>query len=83
MESSKALGAIIALVSLVFFAPLIGVLFGAFSGWVVGLFFADTVLGFLARIGIDVSGLNMWQVGAALGFLGAFFRSSHTSNSSK
>lgn len=68
--------------ALMFAAPLLGVLGGAFSGWVVGLFFADTVLAFVGRLGIDTTGLAMWQLGASLGFIGAFFKSTF-SNTSK
>jgi hypothetical protein len=59
-----------------FVAPLCGVLIGAFMGWVVGLFFGDTILSFLARVGVDTAGLAVWQVGAAMGFLGSFLRTS-------
>lgn len=67
----------------IFLLPLIGTLCGLFVGWAVGLFFADTVLGFLARIGVDVAGLTMWQVGAALGFLGTFFKTGVQYNAAK
>lgn len=56
--------------------PTIGTCFGAFAGWAVGLFFAETILGFLSRTGIDVSGLAMWELGAALGFIGGFLKTS-------
>lgn len=69
-------------VALIFFAPVLGVIFGAFSGWVVGLFFSGTVLGFLGRLGVDVNGLQLWQVGAAMGFLGGFLKT-NVSKSSK
>lgn len=65
-----------AFAGLVFLVPILGVLFGAFSGWVVGLFFTDTILGFLARLGADTDGLAVWQVGAAMGFLGGFLKTS-------
>ncbi len=80
MDATKAFGAIGAIATLVFLAPLIGVLFGAFSGFVVGLFFEQTIVGFLTRIGFDMAGFAVWQVGAALGFIGAFFRASQTNN---
>lgn len=51
--------------------PVIGTLFGAVIGWVVGLFFGKAILGVLACIGIK--GFSMWQIGAALGFIGGFF----------
>jgi len=64
-----------------FLLPLVGVLFGAFAGLVVGLFFEQTIIGFLTRLGIDMTGFAMWQIGASLGFLGAFFRSSSVNRS--
>ena len=65
--------ALAGLITFLFFAPVLGVLIGAFSGWVVGLFFSQTILSFLAVLGI--TGFKMWQIGAALGFIGSFFRS--------
>lgn len=70
--------AVITVLLLLFFLPLLGILFGGFSGWIVGLFFHDTVMGFLSAIGVDVTNLTMWQVGAALGFIGGFFKSNLT-----
>lgn len=57
--------------------PLIGFLSGAFSGWVVGLFFADTVLTFFSHLGIN--DLTMWQIGGSLGFIGGFFKTTVSS----
>lgn len=72
----KALAGLVAIAAILFFAPLIGVLGGAFVGWVVGLFFADTIYAFFAAVGINAAGLAMWQIGASLGFIGGFFRPS-------
>lgn len=78
---TKFVGLLMAFAGLVFVMPLVGVLFGAFAGWVVGLFFAETVLGFLARIGVNTAGLAMWEVGAAMGFLGGYLKTSIKSKS--
>lgn len=51
--------------------PVISTLFGAVIGWFVGLFFGKAILGILACVGIN--GFSMWQIGAALGFIGGFF----------
>ena len=57
------------------------VLVGAISGWFVGLFFGDTILGILSQIGIcDVS---MWQVGAFIGFVAGFFTKLMSFNTKK
>jgi len=63
---------------LIFFAPLLGIVFGAFAGWVVGLFFPHT----LDLVGQRIFGeaIPAWQLGAALGFVGAFFKSTTTRN---
>lgn len=58
-----------------FVYPLVGVLFGAFSGWVVGLIFGDWVLLGLAQVLNHPLDLTMVQLGAALGFVGGFFKS--------
>lgn len=62
-----------AIIALIFFAPLIGVLVGAFSGWIVGLVFSDTILAVLAGLGFSGT-VAVWQFGAFLGFVGGFFR---------
>lgn len=66
--------AAIGLVGLVFFAVVLGTLMGAVAGWIVGLFFSNTILGTLSRFGVDVAGLAMWQLGATLAFVGSFFK---------
>ena len=78
---TKAYTALSVVFLFLFFVPVFGVLLGAFSGWVVGLFFDETILGFLTRIGFDTAGFSMWQVGAALGFIGSFFKTPITTNS--
>mgnify|MGYP003561809363 CR=1 FL=1 len=59
-------------VPLSFLTPILGALMGAITGWFVGLFFGDTILGFLAQIGIQ--DVEMWQFGCFLGFIGGFFK---------
>ena len=50
-----------------------GALSGGVSGWIVGLFFTETILGTLSAVGI--SGVTMWQLGVTLGFVSGFFKS--------
>jgi len=80
MESLlKALGAILVFAALIFLAPLIGIACGAFGGWVVGHFYPDT----LSLISAKLFGepIPAWQLGAALGFVGGFFKASQTNKS--
>lgn len=73
----QAILAIFVIFLLMAVSPLLGALFGAFSGWVVGLFFGDTLLSIFSQLGVHAS---MWAIGAFLGFGGGFFRSHLTTN---
>jgi hypothetical protein len=77
-DTLTIVGAITAIGVLIFFGTLLGTVGGIVGGWIVGLFFSDLILSFLGRIGVDVTGLALWQVGGALGFLGSFFKSYQT-----
>ena len=70
-------GALLAvgLVMLIIVIVILGTLFGGIAGWIVGLFFTDTIMGTLNRIGVDTMGMTMWQLGATLGFISGFFKS--------
>lgn len=70
----KVVAAVVMGAALIFIAPLVGTLVGAFTGWTVGLFFTETIFGFLTRLGFDAAGFSMWQIGAAMGFFGGFLR---------
>lgn len=72
----EALGKLVFVAGVMFLGCILGTLFGAFAGWVVGLIFGKTILSFFAALGI--TGFKMWQIGAVLGFVGGFFRSSST-----
>jgi hypothetical protein len=73
-----ALGLIFLAIILIFLSPLIGIIVGAFAGWVVGLFFPDT-LGLISQM-LHIEAAP-WQLGAIFGFIGGFFRG--TVNTSK
>ena len=66
-------------VLLIVVVVLLSTIVGAFVGWLVGLFFGETILGIFACLG--VTGFKMWQIGAFLGFVSGFFRSSFSSKS--
>ncbi len=67
------IGGLVLATGLLFLVPLLGALGGAFSGWVVGWFFTETITTFVAALG--VKGLAMWQIGMSIGFIGSFFKS--------
>jgi hypothetical protein len=75
--------AVLVVFATLFLLCLANTLLGAFSGWIVGLVFSDTILGFLSRIGVDTQNLSMWQIGAALGFIGSFFRTQQIKSNEK
>lgn len=70
---AKILGSVTVVGIVLFFVCLIGTVMGALAGWIVGLVFPET-LGLLAKmLNVDAA---PWQLGAILGFIGGFFRSS-------
>jgi hypothetical protein len=78
---AKLAGVMFFVALLILTMPMLGVLFGMFSGWVVGLFFEDMIVGFLRRLGADTAGLRLWQIGGAMGFFGGFLKTSVSSKS--
>ena len=73
---SNAMTGIVLISLILFFAIVLSTAGGALAGWIVGLFFADTILGIFASLGVQ--GFAMWQLGAFLGFVGGFFKSTAT-----
>ncbi|HET8726679.1 MAG TPA: hypothetical protein VFO41_04120 [Alphaproteobacteria bacterium] len=67
-------------IALVFVTPLLGAVGGAFAGWMVSLFFDETIRTVLTHFGLNMEGIAIWQLGATLGFIGGFFRSHQTNN---
>ena len=65
----------VGLVMLIFVTVILGTFFGGVAGWIVGLFFTDIIMDTLNRIGVDTMGMTMWQLGATLGFVSGFFKS--------
>ena len=66
--------------SVFFIAPILGVLLGAFSGWIVSILAPVWVPTGMAFIGIKIVASDLVALGAALGFLGGFIRSSCSSS---
>ena len=62
-------------VMLIIVMVILGTFYGGVTGWIVGLFFTDTIMQTLNRIGVDTMDMTMWQLGATLGFVSGFFNS--------
>lgn len=75
------IGALGAIIGTFFFLIILNTLLGAISGWVVGLVFGETILAIFAKIGI--TGFTMFQIGAFLGFVGSFFKTSYHKESNE
>ena len=73
---------VVVVVAVVLFFTTISTFFGAVGGWIVGLFFADTIMSALSAFGVDTSKLTMWQLGAFLGFIGGYLRAVQTNTNS-
>lgn len=71
---SEIVGGITIAFTYIFFTPLLGVLAGAFVGWVVSIMAPVWVPTGLKIVGINVTPDRLVELGAALGFLGGFFR---------
>lgn len=69
----KFAGGALVTLSALFILRLIGPAMGALAGWIVGLVFEDTIFSVLRGFGVDTTQFTMWQLGAALSFIGAFF----------
>ena len=75
-----SIAAVVLVGFLLLLAICLGTIFGAVAGWAVGWLFDETSAKVLAYIGVE--GFAMWEIGAALGFVGGFFRGSSSSSSS-
>lgn len=71
----KAVGAVTIACVAIFFSPVVGVLIGAFVGWVVSIFAPVLVPTGLGYLGVNVAETQLVALGAALGFVSGFFRS--------
>lgn len=72
----KFIGISVAFLALMVVVVPLATLFGALGGWSVGLFWGDAILITLRKtVGLDPQ-VTMWQLGAALGFVGSFLRTS-------
>ena len=56
---------------------ILGTFLGGIVGWIVGLFFTDIIMNTLNRFGVDTLGMSLWQLGATLGFISGFFKTTY------
>lgn len=66
--------------AMVLILPMLGAIFGAFCGWVVGFIFDEPILKILDKLGVN--DVKMWEIGCFLGFVGGFFKT-RVSNDNK
>lgn len=76
------IGAALLLSAMFIVLPILVALFAGFGAWAAGLVFEDTIRAGLKVLGIDASGLSMFQIGVTLGFVGSFLRPITSSSSS-
>jgi hypothetical protein len=72
------IGAAIMVAALFFLAALAYTFVGAFAGWVVAWAFDETTVKALEFF--SLTNYELWEIGAVLGFLSSFIRSSTTVN---
>ena len=75
-DFTKFIGGAVLTIGGIFLFVIFGTLMGAIAGWVVGLFFGDTILGILQQL--DITDISMWQYGAFMGFVGGFLKTKTT-----
>lgn len=69
-----SLALLVGLLSLIFLGPLVGPLVGSLAGWLIGFTpMEEWILHGFSSAG--VKGVRLFEIGAALGFVGGFFRS--------
>lgn len=76
-----AIGSMAVGIAGIFFVVILSTLMGTLAGWVVGLFFSETILGILGQMGIR--NISMWQFGAFMGFVGGFLKTKVTAEVKK
>lgn len=79
-DFSRIIGAAVAFAGMIVLIAPLNALLGAFAGWTVSLFWGDSILVTLRSVGLPPE-VTMWQLGAALGFVGAFLRTTVSQNS--
>jgi hypothetical protein len=75
---AQIIAAVVGIIGIVFFVIILGTLMGGVVGWIVNLLFPFVTVTLNALLGTT---LTAFEMGAVLGFVGGFFRSSVTKKS--
>jgi len=78
---NKAYMAVAVAFAMIFLTPILGVLLGALSGFMVSIVFDDPVRNIIVGFFPALEPYSLTQIGMAFGFLGGFFRVTQTSKS--
>lgn len=70
---TKLIEAFLVIAIALFVGALLGTAVGALSGWIVGLFYTNTIQTVLVALGFQA--VQVWQLGTFFGFVGGFLRS--------
>lgn len=73
---AKSFGVVFLTISGIFVFVIFGAFLGGVAGWIVGIFFGETILNIAAQIGIK--NVTMFQLGCFLGFVGGFLKTKVT-----
>ena len=69
---AKVIGGLMLGIGSIMLLVIFGTLCGGIAGWIVGLFFSETILGILSQLGVH--NVTMWQFGSFMGFVGGFMK---------
>lgn len=75
----EAVFAAFLVIALFVIMPILVAIMGGFGAWACGLLFEDTIRGVLRTIGVNLDAFSMFQIGATLGFIGSYFRTTFSS----
>lgn len=67
----KELTVTLSILGLLFLALILSTFIGSVAGWAVSLIFSETTEAWLIHFNLP---FQLWEVGAMLGFIGAFFK---------
>ena len=76
---SKVIGGAVGVAVIMFLMLLVYPFFGGVAGWVFAWIFDESFLKLVELLNVEATG---WQVGAILGFVGEFFRTTVSNKSS-